>query len=250
MIWLFLDFKVLSSTDSHQLGFADASFRFVPLQRLHRRACQTVFTPPLPISRFSQPLNGCSAFFGVVGLFRPTGTSRVSVFRVLRYIRSVAVSSSLLPSLFAVSCRVSSGAYVGSLTSWPLPFVRFTTSLRPGPLLIVSFELVPVVRFGSASELCSRLFRALPVAWFHPCAVLALSLDLLSPFEVSGFRCPARPYGLPFPPSQFRLPWGFSAPLKLLSLGVTRVALPLWGFFLLPFFGFKLDSGHGLSLFT
>ena len=30
-----LDFKVLSSTDSHQLGFADASFRFVPLQRRH-----------------------------------------------------------------------------------------------------------------------------------------------------------------------------------------------------------------------
>ena len=32
-VWLFLDFKVLFSTDSHQLGFADASFRFVPLQR-------------------------------------------------------------------------------------------------------------------------------------------------------------------------------------------------------------------------
>ena len=99
------DFKVLVSTDSHQLGFADASFRFVPLQRLHLRACQTVFTPPLPISRFFQPLNGWFAFFGLVGLFRPTGTSRVSVFRVLRYIRSVAISSTFcvprcLPSLF------------------------------------------------------------------------------------------------------------------------------------------------------
>ena len=129
------DFKVLVSTDSHQLGFADASFRFVPLQRLHLRACQTVFTPPLPISRFFQPLNGWFAFFGLVGLFRPTGTSRVVVFRVLRYIRSVAVSSSLLPSLFAVSFRISSRVCVGSLTSWPLPFVpvsRPRFALAPG----------------------------------------------------------------------------------------------------------------------
>ena len=116
----------------------------------------------------------------------------------------------LLPSLSAVSFRVSSGVCVGSLTSWPLVVTcdcfrsfRLATSLRPGPWLIVSFELVPVVRFGSASELCSRLFRALPVARFHPCAVLALSHDFLSPFEVSGFWCPARPCGLPFPPSQF-----------------------------------------------
>ena len=129
-----LDFKVLVSTDSHQLGFADASFRFVPLQRLHLRACQTVFTPPLPISRFFQPLNGWFAFFGLVGLFRPTGTSRVVVFRVLRYIRSVAVSSSLLPSLFTVSCRVSSVVCVGSLTSWPLPFVPFCDLASPRPL--------------------------------------------------------------------------------------------------------------------
>ena len=113
------------STDSHQLGFADASFRFVPLQRRHLRACQTVFTPPLPIPRFSQPFNGWFAFFGVVGLFRPTGTSRIMVFRVLRYIRSVAVSSSLLPSLFPVSFRISSRVCVGSRTSWPLSFVPF-----------------------------------------------------------------------------------------------------------------------------
>ena len=113
-----------------------------------------------------------------------------------------------LPSLFGV---LPWFAWV------PLPLGRFrsfrsATSLRPGPWLIVSFELVPVVRFGSASELCSRLFRALPIAWFHPRAVSAFSPDFLSPFEVSGFRCPARPCGLPFPPSQFRLPWGFSAP--------------------------------------
>ena len=30
-VWLFLDFKVLFSTDSHQLGFTDASFRFFSL---------------------------------------------------------------------------------------------------------------------------------------------------------------------------------------------------------------------------
>ena len=188
----------------------------VPLQRLHLRTCQTVVTPPLPISRFFQPLNGWLAFFGLVGLFRPTGTSRVVVFRVLRYIRSVAVSSTFcvprcLPSLFGF---LPESAWV------PLPLGRFrsfrsATSLRPGPWLIVSFELVSVLRFGSASELCSRLFRALPVAWFRPRAVLALSPDFLSPFEVSGFWCPARvscSEALPFPPSQFRLPWGFSAP--------------------------------------
>ena len=192
-----------------------------------------------------------------MGLFRPTGTSRVVVFRVLRYIRSVTISGTFcvprcLPSLVGF---LPWFAWVPLFMVFRPPLGRFrsfrlATSLRPGPWLIVSFELVPVVRFGSASELCSRLFRASPVARFHPCAVLALSPDFLSPFEVSGFWCPARPCGLPFPPSQFLLPWGFSAPLKLLSLGVTRVALPLWGFFLLPFFGFKLDSGHGLSLFT
>ena len=192
-----------------------------------------------------------------MGLFRPTGTSRVAVFRVLRHIRSVAISGTFcLPR-----CSPSLVGFLPGFAWVPLFMVfrpplgrsrsfRFATSLRPGPWLAVSFELVPVVRFGSASELCSRLFRASPVARFHPHYVLALSHDFLTPFEVSGFRCPARPCGLPFPPSQFRLPWGFSAPWKLLSLGVTRVALPLWGFFLLPFFGFKLDSGHGLSLFT
>jgi len=151
-----------------------------------------------------------------VGLFRPTGTSRVSVFRVLRYILSVTVSSTFcvprcFPSLFGFL----------PWSAWaPLPPGRFrsfrsATSLRPGPWLIVSFELVPVVRFGSASELCSRLFRALLVARFHPCYALALSPDFLSPFEVSGFWCPARvscSEALPFPPSQFLLPWGFSAP--------------------------------------
>ena len=96
----------------------------------------------------------------------------------------------------------------------PLPPGRFrsfrsATSLRHGPWLIVSFELVPVVRFGSASELCSRLFRALPAARFHPCCVPALSPGLLSPFEVSGFWCPARvscSEALPFPLRSFDCP--------------------------------------------
>ncbi len=160
-----------------------------------------------PFPGFLEPLNGWLASFRFVGLFRPTGTSRVSVFRVLRHIRSVAISCTFcfprcLPSL------------VGFLPwfAWvPLPLGRFrsfrsATSLRPGPWLIVSFELAPVVRFGSASELCSRLFRALPAAWFHPCCVSALSPDFLSPFEVSGFWCPARPCGLPFPLRSFYCP--------------------------------------------
>ena len=114
------DFKVLLSTDSHQLGFTDASFRFVPLRRLHFRACQTVFTPPLPISRFFQPLNGWLAFFGLVDLFRPTGTSRVMVFRVLRYIRSVAISST-----FCVPrCSPSLIGFLPWLAWVPLPLGR------------------------------------------------------------------------------------------------------------------------------
>ena len=111
------------------------------------------------------------------------------VFRVLRHIRSVAISCTFcfprcLPSLFGFL----------PWSAWaPLPRGRFrsfrsATSLRPGPWLIVSSELVPVVRFGSASELCSRLFRALPVARFHPCAVSALSPDffLLLRYLASG----------------------------------------------------------------
>ena len=139
-----------------------------------------------------------------MGLFRPTGTSRVVVFRVLRYIRSVTISCTFcvprcLPSLFGF---LPWSAWV------PLPLGRLrsfrsATSPRHDPWLIVSFELVPVVRFGSASELCSRLFRALPAARFHPCCVPALSPDFLSPFEVSGFLCPARPYDLPFPLHSF-----------------------------------------------
>ncbi len=157
-----------------------------------------------PFPGFLEPLNGRLAFLRFVGLFRPTGTSRVSVFRALRYIRSVAISSTFCiprcsPSLFGF---LPWSAWV------PLPLgrfrsFRFATSLRHGPWLIVSFELAPVLRFGSAPELCSRLFRALSVARFHPCYVLALSPDFLSPFEVSGFLCPARPCGLPFPLRSF-----------------------------------------------
>ena len=148
-----------------------------------------------------------------MGLFRPTGTSRVVVFRVLRYIRSVAISGTFcfprcLPSLVGF---LPWFAWVPLFMVFRPPLgrsrsFRSATSLRHGPWLIVSFELVPVVRFGSASELCSRLFRASPVARFHPCAVLALSPDFLSPFEVSGFWCPARPCGLPFPLRSFYCP--------------------------------------------
>ena len=160
-----------------------------------------------PFPGFLEPLNGWLASFRFVGLFRPTGTSRVVVFRVLRNIRSVAVSSSLLSPAVR---RLFSDFFQGLrgfpyLLAVPVRY-GFATSLRPGPWLIVSFELVPVVRFGSASELCSRLFRALPVARFHPCAVSALSPGLLSPFEVSGFWCPARPCGLPFPLRSFDCP--------------------------------------------
>ena len=98
---------------------------------------------------------------------------------------------SLAPSASLAVCRLLSGFFHG-LRGLPCLLAAFVRSvLRPrfalAPWLIVSFELVPVVRFGSASELCSRLFRALPVARFHPCAVSALSPDFLSPFEVSGF---------------------------------------------------------------
>ena len=114
---------------------------------------------------------------------------------------------SLAPSASLAVYRLFSGFFHG-LRGFPYllaAFVRLSsaTSLRPGPWLIVSFELVPVVRFGSASELCSRLFRTLPAARFHPCCVSALSPGLLSPFEVSGFLCPARPCGLPFPLRSF-----------------------------------------------
>ena len=137
-----------------------------------------------PFPGFLEPPNGWLAFLQFVGLFRPTGTSRVSVFRVLRYIRSVTISGT-----FCVPrCLPSLVGFLPWLAWVPLFMIfrpplgrsrsfRFATSLRPGPWLIVSFELVPVVRFGSASELCSRLFRASPVARFHPCAVLALSPD-------------------------------------------------------------------------
>ena len=123
----------------------------------------------------------------------------------------VTVSRFLFPAPWRPSLFLSLFGFL-SWSAWvPLPLGRFrsfrsATSLRPGPWLIVSFELVPVVRFGSASELCSRLFRALPVAWFHPRAVSALSPGLLSPFEVSGFLCPARPCGLPFPLRSFDCP--------------------------------------------
>ena len=145
------------------------------------------FTPPLPGSRLSQPLIGCFAFFRLVSLFHPTGTLRVPVFRVLRYPRSVSVSSTLC---FPRCCCPFSAFFLG-LRGLPCLVAASlscaATSLRLGPSSLIALGPVSVLRFSSASELCSRLFRASPAARFHPCAVSALSLDLLSPFEVSGF---------------------------------------------------------------
>ena len=85
-------------------------------------------------------------------------------------------------------CLPSLVGFLPWLAWVPLPPGRFrsfrsATSLRPGPWLIVSFELVPVVRFGSASELCSRVFRALSVARFHPRYVSAFSPDFCLPLR-------------------------------------------------------------------
>ncbi len=136
----------------------------------------------------------------------------------------------MLPSLFL--------SLFGFLlrSAWvPLPLgrlrsFRFATSLRLSPLSSVfpqtgfrceiQFSLVALLLVASRLAHClvSSLHR------------LALSLDLLSLFEVSSFLCPAQASSLEtllFPPSQFRLPWGFSALWKLISLGLTREALPL-----------------------
>ena len=99
------------------------------------------------------------------------------VFRVLRYIRSVAVSSSLLPSPFPVSFRISSRVCVGSLTSWPLSFVPFCDLASLWPLahrfLWTGFRYE--IRFSLGAF--SRLFRALSLLGF----TLALSrLSLLT----------------------------------------------------------------------
>ena len=127
------------------------------------------------------------AFFRLVSLFHPTGTLRVPVFRVLRYPRSVSVSSTLC---FPRCCCPFSAFFLG-LRGLPCLVAASlscaATSLRLDPSSLIALGPVSVLRFSSASELCSRLFRASPAARFHPCAVSALSLDLLSPFEVSGF---------------------------------------------------------------
>ncbi len=128
-----------------------------------------------------------------------------------------APSASLAVS---VSFRISSMASVGSLTSWPFAFCFF--ALRPrfalAPGLWFFLGLVSVMRFSSASELCSWLSRALPVAWFHPCSVMALSLDLLTPFEVSGFLCPAQvpePRNFAFPTFGVSTPLGFLCTMEV-----------------------------------
>jgi len=163
----------------------------------------------------------------------------------------VTVSRFLFPAPWRPSLSLSLFGFLPWSAWAPLPLGRFrsfrsATSLRHDPWLIVSFELVSVMRFSSASELSPACTALRPSLGFTLATSRHSLLTFKSPFEVSGFLCPARPCGLPFPPSQFRLPWGFSALWKLLSLGVTRVALPLWGFFLLRFLQIQVDFGHGL----
>jgi hypothetical protein len=85
-------------------------------------------------------------------------------------------------------------------------------------LSLVVLGLVSVMRFSSASELCSWLPRASPIAWFHPCFVKALSLDLLTLFEVSGFLCPAQvsePRNFAFPTFGVSTPLGFLCTMEV-----------------------------------
>jgi hypothetical protein len=135
LVLLFVRLQGSCSTDSHQLGFADASFRFVPLQRLHLGTCQTVVTPPLPISRFFQPLNGWLAFLKSCGFVPPHWHFEgCSLQSLTLHPVGCHLWHLLLPSLFTVSYRVSSLVCVGSLTSWPLSFVPFRDLASPWPL--------------------------------------------------------------------------------------------------------------------
>ena len=90
----------------------------------------------------------------------------------------------------------------------------FTTSLRPDPWLIVSFELVSVLRFGSASELSPGCSAPCPSLGFTlaPSRHSLLTFCLPLRYLASGAPLKSRLGGFAFPPSQFRLPWGFSAP--------------------------------------
>lgn len=169
-----------NSTDSHQLGFTDVSFRFLSLTAPSSSSVSSGSHTAAPQFQVFSTSYRVLAFFRLVGLFRPTSTWRVPVFRVLRYTRSASVSSALcFPHCFL--------SLLGFLpwSAWvPLPLGRpdlrsSTTALRLGPLSSVSLGLVSVLRFSSASELCSRLFRASLATQFHPCDALALSLDLL-----------------------------------------------------------------------
>jgi hypothetical protein len=159
-----------------------------------------------------------------VGLFHPTGTSRVVIFRVLRYIQSVAISSTFcFPRCFCLFSDFFQGlrGFPYLLAVCVLVFAsRPRFALAPG--LRFSLGLVSVMRFSSASELCSWLSRALPVAWFHPYSVTALSLDFLTPFEVSGFLCPAQvpePRNFAFPTFGVSTPLGF---LCTMEVGIPR----------------------------
>lgn len=167
------------STDSHQLGFTDVSFRFVSLTAPSSSSVSSGSHTAAPRFQVFSTSYRVLAFFRLVGLFRPTGTWRVPVFRVLRYIRSASVSSALC---FPRCCCPFSAFFLG-LRGLPCPVATSlscaATSLRLGPSSSVSLGPVSVLRFSSASELCSRLSRASLAAQFHPRAALALSPDLL-----------------------------------------------------------------------
>lgn len=167
------------STDSHQLGFTDVSFRFVSLTAPSSSSVSSGSHTAAPRFQVFSTSYRVLAFFRLVGLFRPTGTWRVPVFRVLRYIRSASVSSALC---FPRCCCPFSAFFLG-LRGLPCPAATSlscaATSLRLGPSSSVSLGPVSVLRFSSASELCSRLSRASLAAQFHPRAALALSPDLL-----------------------------------------------------------------------
>ena len=127
-----------------------------------------------------------------MSLFHPTSTSRVVIFRVLRYIQSVTVSSTFASLAVSVSFRISSMVCVGSLTSWPLTFVPFCDLASPW-LLVFGFSSdwfplwdsvqprsftpdclapCPLLGFTLASSWHSLLIFWLPLRYLASCAPL------------------------------------------------------------------------------
>ena len=155
-----------------------------------------------------------------MGLFRPTNTWRISVFRALRFHQSASVSSALcfphcFPSLYGF---LPWSAWV------PLPLGRSdlrssTTSLRLGPLSAV-FPRTGF-RFEIQSSLGALLLvnRASLVARFHPRPALATLLTFCLPLRYLASSAPLESQELCLSHLGVRLLRGFSAPSKLASLG-------------------------------